>query len=159
VTGVGSRTTPVLANPLLLDLEVGAIIHERFRVGVEAVPGPREGFPFFQMMGHAGYDVAHVPGARPDTFGALTLWGGGGWEQMDLITANEPRSYGGFASARVTFEYKWGAFLLRAEGLARLQFVTQFENIIEGEGTTWKFAPAAPVVQLGVKLGVGFSVP
>jgi len=151
-TGVGLRTTPPFAYPLLLDLELGAVILERVRVAVEYVP------PDFQFLGHVGIDLPRMPFTRPGNFGTFTLWLGGRYERLWLFSGN-PELYGPVASARVTLELKWGLFVFRSEVFARLQFVDQFNEDNEGEGSYRHFATPMPNFQLGLKLGVGITFP
>jgi hypothetical protein len=151
-TGVGLRTTPPFAYPLLLDLELGAVILERVRVAVEVVP------PDFQFLGHVGVDLPRMPFTRPGNFGTFTLWLGGGYEHLWLFSGN-PELYGLVASTRVTLELKWGLFIVRPEVLARLQFVDQFNEENEGEGKYRHFASPVANFQLGSKLGVGITFP
>jgi hypothetical protein len=151
VTGVGQRSIPDFLVPVLIDLELGLVIHERLRVAVEGVP-------LFQLMGHVGLDLGHVLQTGPDHFGTFTLWLGGGYQRLVFI-ANTPKLDGAVASLRVTYEHKWGHLLLRPEVFVRLQFVSEYDLDNDGEGSSYAFPAVVPTFQLGLKLAFGGSFP
>lgn len=149
VTGTGQRSTPTIGVPLLVDLELGVVIHDRYRVSVQGVP-------VCQLLGHVGYDVVQAPLSNPGSSATITLWVGGGYEHV-LMVSNGPHLYGGVSSVRATFEFKWGVFILRPEVFLRLQFVTRYDEENDGEGRYMTYSSPALTFQAGVKLGLGIN--